>query len=154
MRTPIPVWCLSYAAYMLFAGTETADEFITAGVLASFAALWAFLIRRVSRRRFSLTWIGLQQVARSIGHLPVAVVRTAGVLTSAIVRGTSPGRFYEVQFRASQGGAAESTRRALAVLCASLAPDSFVVDAEPERNVASIHRIVPGHHSPDQRWLQ
>ncbi|HEY7300715.1 MAG TPA: hypothetical protein VH684_22690 [Xanthobacteraceae bacterium] len=149
----ILIWCVSFALYLLFAGEVSAHELICAAVLASLLTAWSRLIRSCSQRCFGFTWNAAASVTRAIASLLPATARTGGALVAAICRLQSLGRAHSVGFRhGAEEEAGERTRRAVAVLCASLAPDRFVVSLERGKE-ALIHHIVSGARRPDERWL-
>lgn len=151
----IVIWCVAFGSYLLFAGTISVNEVITGGVVATLAAAWAYLMSDCSRRRFSAHGEQIVPCLRAIGGLGPATVRTAAVLARAALRGGSPGRAGRGPFHFGlDDDPAARSRRALAVLCASLAPDRFVVHLDRRRNDAVMHAVVHTERQPDPEWLQ
>jgi hypothetical protein len=149
------IWCLAFGAYLLFAGTLSLDELITGAVLATLAAAWARTISACSWQRFAAAREQIMPVVRALGGVFPATLRTFAILLAVVVRGSSPGRAMATRF---SFGLAEDprqrSRRAIAVLCASLAPDRFVVNVERARAEALIHGIEPGGRELDPGWLE
>lgn len=154
--TTLVIWCSAYVTYLIFAGTLSADELGVAAVLASLSALWAYALRENSRRRFSAAWADIPPVLKALGGLYPAAARTGAVLLRTVARGGSPGRARPRRFRFGPADEArERGRRALAVLCASLAPDRFVVNVERGRSEALLHAVTGRtDRPPDPEWLE
>lgn len=149
----VVIWLVAFGTYLLFAGTISADELVTGTVLASLATLWAYVVRQNTHRRFSAAREQIRPVLRAVAGVVPATMRTSAVLLEAVTRGSSPGRTMRCRFRFgfSEDPRARS-RRALAVLCASLTPDRFVVIVERARSEALIHTI-GSRREPDPEWL-
>lgn len=150
----ILIGCFSFALYILFAGETSASELVTGGVLAVLSTLWVSLIRRASGVlfRFSRGLIG--PVLVGVLHIIPAVARTGAVFLRVAMAGRSPGFARLNDFDAGVREHPEDrTRRAVAVLLASLAPDRFVVQVEYRRREVMIHSIVPDPEEADARWL-
>jgi hypothetical protein len=153
--TTIVIWCVAFGSYLLFAGTISFDELITGAVVATLAAAWAYLISDCSRRRFSAHREQIIPALRTIAGLGPATLRTALILARVAMRGGTPGRAMRsrLRFGVCDDPAARS-RRALAVLGASLAPDRFVVHLDHRRSEAVMHAIARAERQSDPEWLQ
>ncbi|HEX4149974.1 MAG TPA: hypothetical protein VHY20_13340, partial [Pirellulales bacterium] len=69
--------------------------------------------------------------------------------------GGSPGRSARFRFHpGAREDARARTRRAVALLAASFAPDRFVVSLESGRGEALFHHIGTPRRTPDTQWLQ
>lgn len=151
----IVIWCVAFGTYLLLACTISLSELLTAFAVAVLAVLWAHLIRSNSRRRFSA---GREQIVpglRAFAGLFPATLRTAAILGKVAIRGGSPGCLVRSRFEFGRSeNPRQRTRRALAVLCASLAPDRFVVAVERRRSEALIHAIDDSRGETDPEWLQ
>jgi hypothetical protein len=153
MLAVIIAWCLAFAGYLLFAGQFSRHELATAAVLASAVTLWTFLIRRCAPRRFALSWKHLFVWLHAIGAVAPATLRVGAVLARAALLGGSPGRTASAGFlRGAEDDERDRARRATAVLAASLAPDSFVVRAQPRHDDVLLHTLLPPRPR-DTRWL-
>jgi hypothetical protein len=151
----IVMWCVAFASYLIFAGTTDSDELVTGVVVATLAAGWAYLISDCSRRRFGAHREQIMPVLRAIAGLGPATLRTAAVLTRAGLRGGSPGRAARSPLRFGlEDDPAARSRRALAVLGASLAPDRFVTYLDWRRSEAVMHAIDKAERQSDPEWLQ
>lgn len=153
MLSAIVAWCLAFAGYLLFAGQFSGHELAAATVLASAATLWTFLIRRCAPRRFALSWRHAFVWAHAIGAAAPATWRVLGVLARVALLGGSPGRESVARFlRGAEDDPHDRARRAHAVLAASLAPDSFVVRAQPLHEHVLAHTVL-APRPRDPRWL-
>ena len=151
----IVIWCVAFGSYLIFAGTISVNELITGAVAATLAAAWAYVISDCARRRFGAHREQIVPTLRAIAGLGPATLRTAAVLIGAALHGGSPGRALRgpLRFGVCDDPAARS-RRALAVLCASLAPDRFVVHLDHRRSEAVMHAIDGAERQSDPEWLQ
>ena len=129
------VWCLVlFAAYLAIISTISLTEIIVGAVTAAAGAAAAILTRRQllaadndERYRPRGGW------ARWLLRLPDQVIVGFGRLLRP--RG---GGFAEIRLPEDEQAAA---RRAYAALALSVAPDTYVADVDPERNVLVVHRI-------------
>lgn len=147
-------WCFAFGGYLLFAGTVSSHELATATGLATGATAWALAITHCSACRFDFTRAHALAWLKAISGLVPALIRTAGVLLEAAVRGSSPGRAIEPMFlRGEEDDPDDRARRASAVLIASFAPDSFVVRAPEHEHRVLMHTILRADSPRDPRWL-
>lgn len=150
----IVLWAAAFAVYLLFAGTVSLHELVTACVMASLASLWGYALREVSGERFAASLGQIPPMLRTLAGLPVATGRTGAILIAAAATGSIIGR--AVRTRIEPGpryDPAGRSRRALAVLAASLAPPRFVVAFERGRAEAILHAIERVDAPPDPKWL-
>ena len=151
----IVIWCLAFGSYLLFAGTISMSELLTGVVVAIAAAVWASLIRASSRLHFEARPQQIPPAIRALAALLPATMRTAAVLGKVAAHGGSPSRSMRSRFRPGESeDRRERSRRAIAVLGASLAPNRFVVNAERGRGEALLHSIDRSDDEPDPEWLQ
>lgn len=148
-------WCAACGGYLLFAGVANSrNELITAAVLATGAAAWAWAIRRCGNLRFALTPRHAVEWAKAVVSLGPALARTFPIFVEGALLGRSRGRVLEIPFRrGKEDGARDAARRASAVLIASFGPDNFVVRAPVERDRVLMHAILPQNASRDPEWL-
>ena len=145
--------CFSFAVYLLFAGTISANELVVAAVLASLTALWAHLIRTLARRRFAITAELLVHTFRGVADLLVGTCRAVPPVLMAVTSGASASRFQFSQFQYGRpDDPGDAARRAGSVLLASLAPDRFVIDLGTSRVL--LHQFGRRDQEGDPRWLQ
>jgi multisubunit Na+/H+ antiporter MnhE subunit len=151
----IVIWCLALGTYLLFAATISVSELLAGFIVAALAALWAHVIHASSVRRFSPAREQIAAVLRALAAIFPATVRTSAVLSKVAICGGAPGRSMRSRFRIGFGeDPGQRTRRALIVLCASLAPNRFVVDVERGRGEALMHAIDRLGGEPDPEWLR
>lgn len=155
MPAVLIVWCLTFAAYLVFAGTVSGHELVTAVVLAGLATAWVQFIRGCSPRRFAATRALAMPMLRALGSLFRATARTGKLLLKVAAAGGSPGRVHVTDFHyGRRNDGAQRSRRAAAVLLASLSPDRFVVEIDRKNRAVLIHNLVRRDHEPDSRWLE
>lgn len=148
-------WSAAFALYLLLAGQVSAGEAATGAVLASLAVLWAGAVRGHAWRRLAFSRGHVRPWLRTLAGLVPATVRTGMALARVAALGGSPAKSIQHRFvRGEEDAPRDRGRRATALLAASLAPDSFVLRAEPSRDVVTLHAIVPAADDPDPHWLQ
>jgi hypothetical protein len=153
--TTIVIWCVAFGSYLIFAGTISFNEVSTGAVVAALAAAWAYLISDRSRQRFGARREQVAPALRAVAGLGPATLHTAAILTRAGLHGGSPGRALRSPLRFGlEDDPGARSRRALAVLCASLAPDCFVVHLDHRRSEAVMHAIDRAERESDPEWLQ
>lgn len=154
MFATISAWLVAFAGYLLFAGSLSANELATSAVLACGTTAWMLVIRGCTRRHFAFSTAHVHVWLKTFGAAMPASARVLAVLARTDACGGSPGRAVEVPFvRGNEGAPRQRARRATAVLTASLAPDRFVVRAEPDHERVLIHAIVSPRAMRDPRWL-
>ncbi len=148
-------WIAACGGYLLFVGVvNSRHELITAAVLATGAAVWAWAIRQRGHRSFALSSAHATEWTKAVASLGPAIARTFPIFVAGALLGRAPARALEVSFRrGAEGGASDAARRASAVLIASLGPDNFVVRAPPGKDCVLMHAILPQNASRDPRWL-
>lgn len=148
-------WIAACGGYLLFAGVVNShNELITAAVLATGAAAWAFAIWRCGNRRFALSPAQAVEWARAVVSLGPAIAKTFPIFVEGALLGRSRGRLLEISFRRGrEDDASDAARRASAVLIASFGPDNFVVRAPPKKDRVLMHAILPENASRDPEWL-
>jgi len=150
--TLVLTWCLSGAVYLLFAGQVSADEVATAVVLATLATVWSVVIRRCSQVHFGHAPHLTAALLRAMRDLMPAAMRVGLILVRSAGQRASPGRAVRAAFAPGRAGdPAARTRRAVALLAASLAPDRLVIATDA--NEAHLHVLGELSHAPDARWL-
>jgi hypothetical protein len=139
--TRIAIWCFACVIYLVFAGSLGTHELVVAAVLATLSTLWARAIRENSRRQFSAAREQVAPLLRAIGDLFPATLRSGAALLKAAARSGSPGRALSCRFHFGlDDEPRQRSRRAFSVLCASLAPNRFVINIERGRAEAIIAR--------------
>jgi hypothetical protein len=152
--TVVLIWCFTFGIYLGIAGDASVDECAAGMAVALVMTIWALLIRRSSPNRFAASLDLVRHLLRAVGDVPRAAMQTGVVLFRTVVAGGTPGRAHRDPFRFGHDDASDRSRRAVAVLSASLAPDRFVVSVNRDDEVALMHDIVRRDHDPDPRWLE
>jgi hypothetical protein len=150
----IVTWFALFGLYLLFAGEVSRNELACAVVVATAGSVWTYSVRSGARRRFAAVWNAGWVIVRTLARLAPATVSTGGALFEAAWSGASPGRSRSFAFEhGAEDDPQEGMRRANAVLCASLAPDRFVVNLARGED-ALFHDLGSAGSEPDERWLQ
>jgi multisubunit Na+/H+ antiporter MnhE subunit len=151
--TTLLVAALSMALYLVFAGTVGTSELIAAVLIGILATLWASLLQRHSERRFRYSTELNILLPRMVRLVIQGTYRTTIALLKSALAGTSPGKALRVDFDPGpRDSATDRTRRALAILAASVAPDSFIVRLDRGRE-ALVHSITDTDSKRDRRLL-
>lgn len=152
--TTFLIWWLAFGSYLLFAGTASLDELATAAVLATLAVTWATAIRVISNERFAASLRQVAPVLRALAGLLPGTMRAGVGLVGAIVGRGLSGRARRSRFAAgSSNHDLDRSRRALAALCGSLAPNRFVIVADRRDSEVHSHELGPRSAEPDSEWL-
>jgi hypothetical protein len=148
------VAAMTVSLYLAFAGTFGISELAMAVCCGILAVMWSCLVRRHSQRRFRFTRALYDFAAQTPRLLLTGTSRTTGVLLKVVILGTHrAGRALKVEFDPGRRDSGrDRSRRVLAVLIASLAPDSFVVRLDRGRT-ALLHSIVAPQSVRDPRLL-
>ncbi len=144
-------WAILAAAYLLFAGQFSGDEFAMSVLGGLAASLWAVALGRTAVQRFRFERGAGDATGRALAGVPGA---TAGVAL-ALLKAAAAGGGGEVRSQAfTYGRVAEpqdAGRRAVAVLARSLAPDSFVLRAHEGEDRLELH-VMGDTAAEDPRW--
>ena len=137
-------WVLLMALWIAVDDSVATDELLAGAGAAALAALLAeFASEQAGARlRTRIRWF-VPAV-----RLPADVARDTGIVFAALWRRLAhgeqpPSAFAEVPARFGPPTAEGTTRRALLVGGRSLAPNTFVLGLDAERNVMVVHQLVP-----------
>jgi hypothetical protein len=136
----IATWVTFFALYLLFTGTGQPVELAAGAVGAGLVAIFDAALRARSERPLGIGLAMLYPLVPASGQLVVDTFRVGGGLLAAFGRPPS-GRFCTVAAPAGTD-AGRPAGRGLAVIAASLAPNSFVVGDGPENGSLLVHRLV------------
>ena len=128
-------WVVLAGIWLLYVGQHTKENAVAGAIGAGIAVGFGALLGRLGLYRFGFHARPLRRAAA----LPWHVARDFGLVTLALLRGRPAGRFVELGFPAGSAG-----DRALAGLLASVAPNAYVVDFDPNRRCALVHELRPG----------
>ncbi len=148
LRFGLAWWAALMVAWLLFVDTFALPE-VLAGIVAS--ALAASLAEAVRERGY----VRFSPRARWLLHAPrVAwqILVDCWILEVALVqrlRGRRiRGVLYRVPIRYGGDDSRSSARRALLNFAVSITPNSYVLDLEPDTDVALVHQLVPDRLDP------
>jgi multisubunit Na+/H+ antiporter MnhE subunit len=136
-------WVLMMSFWVMLDDSVSTDELLAGAGAAALAALLAELVTYQAAARFRMR-IGWLVPALS---LPGQVVRDTAVVYRALWRRVArgeqpPSAFLELPARYGDDSFEGMTRRVLLVGGTSVAPNTFVLGIDPERDVMVVHRLV------------
>lgn len=137
-------WCFAAALYWLLIDITDLPELLV-GAGAAVLAATAFELTReqqIVAESVRLRW--LSHAYRPLLRVPsdIAIV-TLVVLRALVRRQARVGSFRAVSFTCGDSGAREQGREALAELAGSLAPNTFVVGIDTDRELILAHQLHP-----------
>jgi hypothetical protein len=139
-------FALLLGLYLLLAGQLSTDEAVAGAVGSAVLTLVSLIVRAGSDRQFRFTGIRwLTQPVSALVTLPGETTRVALRLMQPVIVGGA------VQSKPAPTAANDPpsrATRAVAILCASLAPNSFVVAELPARREFLVHVLVRGETNP------
>ncbi len=122
------VWAVLFGLYMLFAGSLSLDEAGVGAACAGAGGLWWARAGRTGGTHFSGWTRSLRPVWDALVAMPGATVRVGGQLVGAVLRGGPPGSVaYRRDADSAWAQADTPAERALGLIGASLAPDTYVL---------------------------
>jgi hypothetical protein len=122
------VWAVLFGLYMLFAGSLSLDEAVTGAACAGVGSVWWARAGRTGGIHFSGWTRCLGPVGKALAAMPGATVRVGGQLVGAVLRGGPPGSVaYRRDADSAWADAETPAERALGLIGASLAPDTYVL---------------------------
>ncbi|HWI25579.1 MAG TPA: hypothetical protein VN668_01330 [Stellaceae bacterium] len=142
-------WLMLAGLYVVLAGSlETAE--LVAGVLTGFVAVTLSLgLRRAGGRRFRLGAPWLRLVLRTGGAVLSDTTRVGAALARALLA-PCQGTVQRQAFAEREPGARGAGRSAFAILLASLAPNGYVIEEQPDHLL--LHRLVSARPSGEADW--
>jgi hypothetical protein len=137
-------WLALFWLWLLISGDWNRIEIIAAACAATVAAT----VAEIARSRAGVApRIPLRWVARA-WSVPHQIFVDFGILTLALLRSLVPGRAVRGTFRAHPFPADEGPGvRAWAVWAAQFSPNAYVIEVDPDRNLALFHDLVPNRDS-------
>lgn len=137
-------WCFAAAFYLLLIDITDLPELIVGAGAAVLAATGLELAREQGIAGESVRFRWLLRVHRVLLKVPQDVVIVSlAALRATVEPGAVRGRFRSVPFAGGDEQQLETGRRALAEALGSLAPNTFVVGIDPEREVIVAHQLRP-----------
>jgi len=138
----------SILLYLLLAGSAGTHEIIAAVLVTILVFVWTRAVRRCTERRFDYS----RELNALSRRIPQVLLKGTLRGTWALLLGRR-GRAMEFNFEhGALHSSTDRARRAVALLVASLAPDSFVTRLDQGRQ-ALFHDITANNLKRDSRWL-
>lgn len=138
-------WVLMMAFWVILDDSIATDELLAGAGAAALAALLAELVtyQAASRFRMRISW--LVPALRLPGEVARDMVIVYAALWRRLVHGHEPdSAFAELPARFGDDTPEGVTRRTLLIGGRSLAPNTFVLGIDPERDVMVVHQLVAG----------
>lgn len=137
-------WCFAAALYLLLIDITDLPELLVGAGAAVLAATGLELAREQGIVGESIRFGWLLRVPRVLLRVPadIAVVSLAA-LRATVDRDGARGGFRSVPFACGEEQELETGRRALAEAFGSLAPNTFVVGIDAERELIVAHQLRP-----------
>ena len=143
VRSWLVWWVLMMSFWVILDDSIATDELLAGAGAAALAALLAEVVtyQAATRLRIRVTWL-IPALS-----LPGQVVRDTGIIYHALwrrlVHGEQPpSAFVELPARYGNDTPEGITRRTLLVGGTSVAPNTFVLGIDPDRDVMVVHRLV------------
>lgn len=137
-------WMVLFGVWLVLVDSLAHPEVGAAPLAALIALLAVYGIARSSRMLFHLRVRELQ----ALGTVPAGIVRDTCRLAVAlwrhlVLRERARGRFRVVPFTSPTGEAEATAWRAFATIATSVAPNTYVIGIDRERNTVLVHQLVP-----------
>jgi multisubunit Na+/H+ antiporter MnhE subunit len=136
-------WVLMMSFWVMLDDSVATDELLAGAGAAALAALLAELVsyQAASRFRMRIEWI--VPALRLPGEVARDTVIVYHALWRRVVNGEQPpSAFLELPARFGDDTPEGATRRTLLIGGASIAPNTFVLGIDSERDVMVVHRLV------------
>ena len=144
-RDGVAIWIALALVYLAFAGTVSVNEALAAIVCATLGTAWWWGVGRRGGVRFRFDRAVLRPLGPAIRGLPRGTARAGGHLIAAMRR---PGAAGRTCLRSADGldwataaGPTAPAARAVGLLAASLAPDSFVLALDRAHGTVATHAL-------------
>ena len=136
-------WVLLMSFWVILDNSIATDELLAG---AGAAAIGAFLGELVTYQAATRLRMRIEWAAQAL-RIPKEVARDTGIVFAALYRRLTRGEepasgFRELPVRYGDNTAAGKSRRALLVSGTSVAPNSFVLGIDQDRDVMIIHQLV------------
>jgi multisubunit Na+/H+ antiporter MnhE subunit len=136
-------WVLMMSFWVMIDDSVNTDELLAGAGAAALAALLAELITYQSATRFRMRMSWLVPALSLPGQVVRDMVTVYAALWRRLVRGEQPpSAFLEVPVRFGDDTPEGVTRRTLLIGGTSVAPNTFVLGIDRERDVMVVHRLV------------
>jgi len=144
-RDAAAIWFALALTYLVFAGTLSVNELLAAIVCATLGTAWWWSVGRRGGMRFRFDRAVLRPLGAALLDLPRQTVRAGRHLIEAVF-GYGAGGATRERSAADVGwatpvGPTAPAARAVGLLAASLAPDSFVLTLDRTHGTVATHAI-------------
>jgi multisubunit Na+/H+ antiporter MnhE subunit len=136
-------WVLLMSFWVILDDSIALDELLAGAGAAALAAFLAELVGYQAATRFRLRVAWLLPALRLPGQVARDTVIVFAALGRRLLRGEQPpSGFREIRVPFGGRGDEDVTRRVLLVGGRSVAPNTFVLGIDPERNVMIVHQLM------------
>lgn len=144
-RDAVAIWVLLALTYMIFAGSLSVNEGLAMVVCATLGTAWWWVVGRRGGVRFRFDRASLRPLGPAVLGLARQTGRVGLHLARAVI-GRAEGGAIREQSAATAAwarphGATASATRAVGLLAASLAPDSYVLSLDREHGTVATHAL-------------
>ncbi|TXN82812.1 hypothetical protein FV234_08665 [Methylobacterium sp. WL8] len=147
-RDAAAIWIALDFAYLVFAGTVSVNECVAAIVCATLATAWWWGVGRRGGVRFHFDRAAFRPLGAAILGLPRQTTRAGRDLVEALRADGAGGRICKQSVAelawATPNGPTAPAARAIGLLAASLAPDSFVLVLDRAHGTVATHALGDG----------
>lgn len=138
-------WIMMMAFWVMLDDSIATDELLAGAGAAALAALLAELVTYQAASRFRMRGSWLVPALRLPGEVGRDMVIVYAALWRQLAHGQQPdSAFAELPARFGDDTSEGVTRRTLLIGGRSLAPNTFVLGIDPERDVMVVHKLVAG----------
>jgi multisubunit Na+/H+ antiporter MnhE subunit len=143
VRSWLVWWVLMMSFWVMIDDSTATDELLASAGAAALAALFAEVVTYQAATRFHMRIKWLVPAFRLPGQVARDTVIVYHALWRRLVHGEQPpSAFLELPARFGDDTPEGITRRTLLVGGTSVAPNTFVLGIDPERDVIVVHRLV------------
>ena len=135
----VGAWVAFFAFYLLFTGTAKTAELAIGGCCGALVGAFETVLRVRTERPLRMTLGLLWPIVPALGQIVPDTFRVAGALLRAF-RAPPSGSLYTIPAPA-ETAVSSAAGRGIAIAAASLAPNSFVVDAGAEDGGFIVHQL-------------
>ncbi|MCJ2062081.1 hypothetical protein MKK63_05115 [Methylobacterium sp. J-088] len=144
-RDAVAIWLLLALAYLVFAGSVSVTESIAMVGCATLGTAWWWVVGRRGGMRFRFDRVALRPLGPAILGMARQTGRV-GLQLARVVFGRAGGGVTREQSAATiawarPDGETASATRAVGLLAASLAPDSYVVSLDRAHGTVTTHAL-------------
>ncbi|MCJ2070734.1 hypothetical protein MKK75_18385 [Methylobacterium sp. J-030] len=144
-RDAVAIWVLLALTYMVFAGSLSVTEGLAMVVCATFGTVWWWAVGRRGGIRFRFDRAALRPLGRAVLGMARQTSRVGLRLARAVVGRAEGGAVREQSAAgvawARPDGETASATRAVGLLSASLAPDSYVLTVDRAHGTVMTHAL-------------